>query len=175
MNIEGRTIRLRAVEPADIDLMYTWENDCDIWPVSGTTAPFSRDQMQWFVTQQRQADIFRTGQLRLIIERLCDANPVGAIDLFDFDPICRRAGVGILIHSTGDRGRGYAGDALEVLCRYTRDSLRMYQLWSNVGADNQPSLRLFRSAGFARIGVKRAWQWRPDGFHDEVMFQKILE
>ena len=35
MNIEGRTIRLRAVEPGDVDLMYEWENDCDIWPVSG--------------------------------------------------------------------------------------------------------------------------------------------
>ena len=42
MNIEGRTIRLRAVEPGDVDLMYEWENDCDIWPVSGTTEPFSR-------------------------------------------------------------------------------------------------------------------------------------
>lgn len=35
MNIEGRTIRLRAVEPGDVDLMYEWENDCDIWPVAG--------------------------------------------------------------------------------------------------------------------------------------------
>ena len=40
MNIEGRTIRLRAVEPGDVDLMYEWENDYDIWPVSGTTEPF---------------------------------------------------------------------------------------------------------------------------------------
>ena len=40
MNIEGKTIRLRAVEPEDADLMYMWENDCDIWAVSGTTEPF---------------------------------------------------------------------------------------------------------------------------------------
>ena len=49
MNIEGRTIRLRAVEPGDVDLMYEWENDCDIWPVSGTTEPFSRHQLERFV------------------------------------------------------------------------------------------------------------------------------
>ena len=42
MNIEGRTIRLRAVEPGDVDLMYEWENDYDIWPVSGTTRNRSR-------------------------------------------------------------------------------------------------------------------------------------
>ena len=49
MNIEGRTIRLRAVEPGDVDLMYEWENDYDIWPVSGTTEPFSRHQLERFV------------------------------------------------------------------------------------------------------------------------------
>ena len=26
MNLEGRTTRLRALEPGDIDLMYAWEN-----------------------------------------------------------------------------------------------------------------------------------------------------
>ena len=53
MNIEGRTIRLRAVEPGDVDLMYEWENDCDIWPVSGTTEPFSRHQLERFVERHQ--------------------------------------------------------------------------------------------------------------------------
>ena len=54
------------------------------------------------------------------------------------------------------------------------DTLRAHQLWCNVGADNEASLRLFRSAGFTEIGVKRDWLWRPDGYHDEVMLQKML-
>lgn len=41
MNLEGRTTRLRALEPGDIDLMYAWENDTAVWSVSGTLAPFS--------------------------------------------------------------------------------------------------------------------------------------
>ena len=133
MNIEGRTIRLRAVEPGDVDLMYEWENDCD------------------------------------------SSKPVGAIDLFEYDPIHRRAGVGILIYEQSDRGRGYASDAVETLCRYAHDTLRAHQLWCNVGADNEASLRLFRNAGFTEIGTKRDWQWRADGYHDEVMLQKMLE
>ena len=36
MNLEGRTTRLRALEPGDIELMYAWENDTEIWGVSGT-------------------------------------------------------------------------------------------------------------------------------------------
>ena len=157
MNIEGRTIRLRAVEPGDVDLMYEWENDCDIWPVSGTTEPFSRHQLERF------------------IETLLSSKPVGAIDLFEYDPIHRRAGIGILIYEQSDRGRGYASDAVETLCRYAHDTLRAHQLWCNVGADNEASLRLFRSAGFTQIGVKRDWLWRPDGYHDEVMLQKIFD
>ena len=176
MNIEGRTIRLRAVEPGDVDLMYEWENDCDIWPVSGTTEPFSRHQLERFVERHQDiVGVLCDGQLRLIIETLLSSKPVGAIDLFEYDPIHRRAGIGILIYEQSDLGRGYASDAVETLCRYAHDTLRAHQLWCNVGADNEASLRLFRSAGFTQIGVKRDWLWRPDGYHDEVMLQKIFD
>ena len=169
MNIEGRTIRLRAVEPGDVDLMYEWENDCDIWPVS-------RHQLERFVERHQDiVGVLCDGQLRLIIETLLSSKPVGAIDLFEYDPIHRRAGIGILIYEQSDRGRGYASDAVETLCRYAHDTLRAHQLWCNVGADNEASLRLFRSAGFTEIGVKRDWLWRPDGYHDEVMLQKIFD
>ena len=95
MNIEGRTIRLRAVEPGDVDLMYEWENDCDIWPVSGTTEPFSRHQLERFVERHQDiVGVLCDGQLRLIIETLLSSKPVGAIDLFEYDPIHRRAGTG---------------------------------------------------------------------------------
>ena len=40
---------------------------------------------------------------------------VGAVDLFDFEPYHLRAGVGILIHKAENRGKGYAGDALQAL------------------------------------------------------------
>ena len=107
MNIEGRTIRLRAVEPGDVDLMYEWENDCDIWPVSGTTEPFSRHQLERFVERHQDiVGVLCDGQLRLIIETLLSSKPVGAIDLFEYDPIHRRAGIGILIYEQSDRGRG---------------------------------------------------------------------
>ena len=57
MNLEGRTTRLRALEPGDIELMYAWENDTEIWGVSGTLAPFSRHTLERFIEEQ-QFDIF---------------------------------------------------------------------------------------------------------------------
>ena len=53
MNIEGTICRLRALEPDDLDTMYRWENDTNIWRVSGTTAPFSRHSLMRLIDEQR--------------------------------------------------------------------------------------------------------------------------
>ena len=124
MNLEGRTTRLRALEPGDIDLMYAWENDTAVWSVSGTLAPFSRHTLERFI-QEQQFDIFQTRQQRLVIETL-GGIPVGALDFFELDPINRRTGIGILIHDDALRGKGYASDAVETACRYAREVLNLH-------------------------------------------------
>lgn len=173
MTLEGRLIRLRAVEPHDVETMYAWENDVRIWRVSGTLAPFSRHALTRFVEEQ-QFDIYRTGQMRLMIEDR-QGLPVGTLDLFEFDPHNRRAGVGILIYEESHRGRGYASDAVAALKTYARDVLALHQLWCNVGAGNEASLRLFRNAGFTPVGVKRDWLLTPEGFQDELLLQLIID
>lgn len=208
MRLQGRIVALRAVEPRDVDLLYGWENDVEIWAVSGTTEPFSRAQMERFVERQMEgADLLRTGQLRLMIDvRHTDGaeeneaggtagnadgdtagnvdgdtvgggafRTAGCIDLFEYDPLNRRAGLGILIYGEENRRRGYASDTLEILCRYAREQLRLHQLWCTVGAGNAASLALFRQAGFVETGVRRDWLWSPEGFRDEILLQKILD
>ena len=100
---------------------------------------------------------------------------VGAVDLFEYDPLNGRAGLGILIYGEENRRRGYASDTLEVLGRYAREQLRLHQLWCTVGAGNAASLALFRQAGFVETGVRRDWLWSPEGFRDEILLQKILD
>lgn len=169
----GDICRLRAVEPDDAAVMYVWENDPDVWRVSGTTAPYSLEALQRFVEEQ-QRGIYAAGGLRLIIETR-DGEAVGAVDLFDFDPATLRAGVGILVYGEEHRGRGYASDALAAVGRYAREVLHLHQLWCDVGADNAASLALFERAGYVRAGVKRDWQRTPSGgFSDVVFLQKML-
>ena len=174
MNIEGAICRLRALEPQDIDVMYGWENDTDLWRVSGTMAPFSRHSLMRFIEEQ-QYDIYASRQQRFVIEVDVDgeAKAVGAIDLFDFDPQNLRAGVGIVI-SAEYRKLGYAKDALCTLATYAKDVLRMHQLWCSIGADNDASIRLFQGAGFVECGCRREWILTADGAIDEILMQKIL-
>lgn len=172
MLLEGEICRLRAVEPRDAGVLCVWENDPEVWLVSGTSAPFSRHAIERFIEEQ-QYDIYASRQLRLIVENR-GGEAVGAVDIFEFDPANLRAGVGILIYGREHRGRGYAAESLRLVGEYARDVLHLHQLWCNVGAENEASLRLFVGAGYERVGVKRDWQRTRDGYADEILMQKIL-
>ncbi len=171
VNIVGEGVVLRGVEPGDIDLMYGVENDIDTWGVSGTTQPFSRYMLERFVESQH-LDIFESRQMRLMATNV-SGEVVGIIDLFELDVYHHRAGVGIYVID-GFRGLGYGGRILNAFHDYCRDVLQLHQLWCDVGADNEASLRLFGRAGYEVVGVKRDWRWRGGDYHDEVIMQVLL-
>lgn len=165
-------IALRPLEPEDIDLLYAWENNTEIWEMSDTKTPFSRFILAEYLKNTNK-DIYQTKQVRFIIENE-DKRPVGAVDLFDFEPYHLRAGVGILIHQQDDRGRGYATDALEALTVYGLKTLGLKQLYANIAADNPESIQVFKKSGFVESGNKKSWLKTLDGWKDELFLQKIL-
>jgi len=172
--LENDTIRLRALEPDDVEMLYRWENDPAVWGVSGTLTPFSRHILRRFIAEQAQ-DIYQTRQARFVIEERAAARPVGLIDLFDFDPANRRAGVGILIYAAADRGRGVASGALELLVGYGFGVLGLHQLYANIPTGNTASARLFEGRGFVCRGIKKDWLLTADGWEDEAVYQLLAE
>jgi len=170
--LEFGKVRFRALEPDDIDLLFEWENDAEIWEISNTYEPFSKYILAKYI-KESQRDIYEAKQTRMIIETL-DGHTVGAIDLFDFDPFHFRAGVGILIHDENDRKLGYATDALQLLCNYSSEYLRLHQLYANITEDNLTSIQLFENNGFELCATKKDWRRTTNGWKAELMFQKIL-
>ncbi len=170
--LESRNISLRAPEPEDLDLLYIWENDPSIWQVSGTLVPFSRYVMKQYLEHAGQ-DIFEAKQLRMIIQLKSSHRPLGAIDLFDFDPHHHRAGVGILIAEPSNRRKGYAREALETLLDYCFQVLHLHQLYCNIDAAKSASMNLFKEVGFVESGRKKDWLFNGSGYEDELLFQKI--
>lgn len=171
--LESDGIKLRAVEPSDIDVLYQWENNMEIWQVSNTLAPFSRYALKRYI-QNAQLDIYQTKQLRLIIETKGNSpTPVGMIDLFDFDPFNQRAGVGILIANTSDRQKGIATESLKILINYAFNTLGLNQLYCDISSSNTSSLQLFKNCGFSSIGTKKNWLKTGNGWDDVIMFQLL--
>jgi diamine N-acetyltransferase len=169
--LKGKNIRLRALEPSDIDLLYAWENDEKLWHLSNTITPVSRFLLEQYVLNA-QNDIFSAKQLRLMIEKNPDSNPVaiGTIDLFDFDPVNKRAGIGILILQSEQR-KGYASEALELLINYCFKVLHLHQVYCNISADNTASLRSFKKLNFVESGLKKEWLLINNTWVDEIILQ----
>lgn len=167
--MKGEKVHLRELEPADVQLLYRWENDPDTWRVSGTTAPFSKKQLEDYVASV--GDIYSDGQLRTIICLNEDQRPVGTVDLFDHDPVNQRAGVGILIASPEDRGQGFAKEALQLLMEHAFERIGLHQLYCNIAASNAPSLELFKAQGFREVGRKRDWIRHREVWEDEYLLQ----
>jgi diamine N-acetyltransferase len=170
--LENFRIQLRALEPADLDLLYKWENDPSIWHLSTTLTPFSKYTLGKYLEQANQ-DIFESKQLRMVIQKKADHSDIGAIDLFEFDPFHMRAGVGILIADPHDRNQGFAGEALETLIEYAFRTLSLKQLWCNITEDNKESLNLFIKHGFVITGQKKDWIRREDQWLSEYILQLV--
>ena len=167
-------IGLRATEPEDIDLLYSWENDPDIWKLSNTLTPFSRHSIEQFVKNAR-ADIYQSKQVRWMIDLISEdeIETIGTIDLFDFDPLHRRAGIGILIKDSSNRGKGYASSALEVLIDYSFSILELHQLYCNISEENISSLALFKKQGFKVAGEKKEWIYENEEWQSEFLLQLL--
>lgn len=169
MKLTGNICHLRAIEPHDVDHIFRWENDVDNWLVSGTVSPFSRQDLELYVRRIR--DVYADRQLRLMI--CTESKPVGAIDLYDFDPTHLRAGVGVLIGEKGERRKGIAGDALEILMRYSFDILHLNQLFASIPENNSSSIALFEQLGFQKTGTRENWLKTTEGWLNEHMYQYI--
>jgi len=165
-------IKLRALEPEDLELLYEWENDDSNWIVSNTISPFSRFTLKRYLENSHKS-IYETGQLRLMIDHISDKVTIGTIDLFDFDPFHKRAGIGILIANDEYRKKGYASMALTCLSEYCFRTLHLHQIYCNILSSNNGSMELFRKHGFVETGIRKDWILASDGFLDEHSFQLI--
>jgi diamine N-acetyltransferase len=177
--LRGENVFLRGVEPGDLEFLYRWENDPAVWefgdcgaPENDSTNPtrnaigatdslverFSRNDLRLFIENQRH-DIYVTGQTRLVICRVrvgksaetAATEVVGFVDLFDFDPATRSAGVGILICEVAHRRKGYGLESLRLAANYAKQFWGLNSLWCNVDPANIASLGIFSAAGFERV------------------------
>jgi diamine N-acetyltransferase len=164
-------IYLRAAEPEDLDIFYRMENDPALWEISNFTVPYSRYALTQYIENSIN-DIFVDKQLRLMVVRRNDHAVLGTIDLTDFVPLHSRAAVGIVFLEEY-RGKGYAKDALSLLCDYAFGFLRMKQLYAHIPVDNKASRSLFTQSGFLDCGIMKAWLHVGKAYKDVVMVQLI--
>ncbi|PKH51487.1 GNAT family N-acetyltransferase [Tenacibaculum sp. Bg11-29] len=171
--LQGTYINLRALEPEDLKFLFQIENNESFWEVSHTQTPFSKFILKQYL-ENAHLDIYEAKQLRLAIKDNLSSNTIGMIDLFDFNPQHKRAGIGILIHPDYQQ-KGFASEALQLLINYSFTHLQLHQLYANITDDNTNSIRLFTKHDFKEIGVKKDWILTNKIYKNEILFQLINE
>jgi len=137
-------ISLRPLLEQDLQLAFEWENLPELWKVSEQQGPFSIEEIAAF--HRKCLDPNNTEIERLII--CFDFLPIGAIDIFEYDPTNHHCGLGIFIAKPDYRQKGYGATALnhaiDILNRRGCQLIR-----SIIYSYNVSSRRLFLKAGFS--------------------------
>jgi len=162
-------IRLRALEPEDLDWLFAIENKEAFWEISSTIQPFSKTILARYIENSIQ-DFYSAKQLRLVI--LYKENPVGLLDLFEYEPQHHRAGLGILVLPEFE-SKGIATTTIEIGVNYGFTILQLHQLYVNITTDNKRSIALFKKLNFQLVGTKKDWIYTQGTYKDELLLQLI--
>ncbi|MEU6725942.1 GNAT family protein [Nonomuraea wenchangensis] len=169
--LTGRRVRLRALEPADSELLWRWYHDPEVGRWMDGTPPISLAQ-NIEKGQNRPRNTFE--QMVLGIEALDDGRLVGYVALGDTD--FRHGEAELQSIAIGDRdrwGAGYATDALRVICRYAFEEMGLHRLTLWVVADNAAAVRAYTKVGFVEEGRKRE-AFRARGKRHDFLMMGLL-
>ena len=160
-------LKLRKIEPSDLPFLYQWENDATMWADSDTHNPLSRHDLHQYI-ENTTGDIYRDGQLRLIIEESqLSTKVVGCIDLFDFDARNRKAAIGMYIAPEA-RGKGVGKQAVQLLLDYAFDFLHLRMVYAIISVHNIACSHIYEQMGFRPSSPLANWTLEGDA----ILWQK---
>lgn len=155
---DGKSVRLRALETEDLDLVTLWANDPGISAsLSGWSFPVSRAQQDaWF------AGTFQDSKnKRFIIEVKETHQVIGIAGLWDINLRNSNAFAGFKIGAKDIQGKGYGSDAMMTLMAYAFYEVGLHRLWGEMLPFNVASYKVcVDKCGWRVEGVFRQHEYR---------------
>ena len=164
-----KNVTLRRPKLMDLDQLLLWENNLDNSLFSDNPIFYTKEQIEDFLNSDQ--DIFLDRQIRFMIDS--SGSPVGCVDLFEYDMVNSRAGVGIFIDEKF-RNMGFATKALSLLKSICINDYFISNLHANILSSNKTSIQLFERAGFTKNGVKENWIRTENSMLDVWFLQCFL-
>ncbi|GAA3060546.1 GNAT family N-acetyltransferase [Actinokineospora globicatena] len=163
MTLIGERVRLRAIEPEDADAFWRWHHDEHAMRWMGTSYPESRAQLR-----KRFADFAPNSyeRCRFAIETTAESRLVGYIALRDAHPESGRAELDIYLGDPDTWNKGYATEALRLMCHWGFEDMRLHAIQLSVVVDNEAAIHLYRKLGFVEEGRLREVHRRDGRLHD---------
>ena len=169
--LRGVKVVLRAVEPADNELIWRWLNNPDVaryWGLPGHTVSMPE------IARDEEAQARRGNSRKYIVETL-DGLAIGEIDYYDLEWKPRSAWVSILIGDIAYWGGGYGTDAMQTLLQYLFGELNLHRVTLTVHETNERAMRSYEKNGFVREGVMRDWAYFGGEYVNGVIMAVLAE
>lgn len=168
-------MKLRAVELSDVDLLYEWENDMELWEFGNTMRPFSKYALENYVLNSQNESLYSAKQMRLMIdiEENNATYTIGCIDIYDYEARDSKAGIGIFI-CQGERKKGYAQEAISKIEKLMKSVYNIHQLYAFVSEDNAKSIALFEKCGYNFAATLKDWILINSEYKNVNIYQKIF-
>jgi len=165
-----KNVTLRRPKLLDLDQLLLWENNLENSLYSDNPIFYTIEQIEEFLTSDQ--DIFLDRKIRFMIDS--SGSSVGCVDLFEYDMVNSRAGVGIFIDEKF-RNMGIGTKALSLLKSICFKDYFISNLHSNILYNNKASIQLFEKAGFTKNGIKENWIRTENSMLDVWFFQCFLK
>ena len=167
--LEGRLVRLRAVEDEDLPRLNGMLNDRDV--TAGLRLVFPQPLVgirEWAASARSGADA-----LHLVVETL-ERESIGECGLRGLNDRNRSADLGIWI-ARPYWGRGYGTDAVRTLCRFGFRHMNLQRIELGVYETNPGARRAYEKVGFVAEGTLRRAQFVGGRYVDEVLMGLLAE
>tara|TARA_B110000971_G_C19913430_1_gene455635 strand:+ start:512 stop:1033 length:522 start_codon:yes stop_codon:yes gene_type:complete len=162
-------VTLRNPKDTDFNNLLDWENNIKNTIYTDQPVFYTEDQIQNFLSSNH--DLILNKQIKLIIQNKDTA--LGCIDLFEYDMVNSRAGVGVFIDEKY-RNQGVAFKAINLLKVMSSKQFLIAQLYANIVSTNLKSIKVFEKSGFIKNGVKKNWIRTENSFIDVFFYQLSL-
>ncbi|OZF34640.1 GNAT family protein [Rhodococcus sp. 14-2483-1-2] len=114
-----------------------------------------------------------TDENRLVVE--LNGATVGLIQYGEeTDPMYRHASIDVFL-DPAVHGRGVGKDAVGTLVRYLTVELGHHRLVIDPAADNAVAIACYSAVGFEPVGIMRKYEKGPEGWHDSLLMDLIVE
>lgn len=167
----GKEINLWAVERSDLVHNYNWGNDPELVKLTGMI-PFPKSSWEierWYESIQGNPNI------HTFSIKLNDGTYIGNVEVSNIDLKNRKGEVGIMIGSPNSRGKGYGGEALQLMSRFAFEEMNLNKLYAKVLEFNHRAKKLFESCGYQMEGMERKSFYTWGKYWDVVLFGMLKD
>lgn len=164
-------VTLRAIERADLERLWAFNNDLETELAGGGDPPIPQSLAR--LHSEYEGDAGKGGRDGAQFAIEADGNFIGQCGLFRFNATAQTCELGIGIGDKEYWGRGYGRDAVRVLLDYAFRLRNFRKVTLNVNAPNERALRCYRACGFVEEGRLRAETY-SDGAYIDVIRMGLL-